>query len=78
LVSVLGLRLVKLVPDSKWARAANAVLSVLLTGITPSQENGVIVPMTMIMAGLLWDAGAYAYEKLLKRGKPFQAVSKKK
>lgn len=73
LLSILALRLVKVLPDSKWARAANVVFSVLLSGVTAtsvSKEDVLIFTLTSAFSSLLWDGISLLYVKV-KSVKPF-------
>jgi len=74
LLAVLGLRLVKVLPTSSWARSANIVFSVMLSGVTAgvaTQEEVAIATMSAGFAALLWDVVASLYEAKSGRGKPF-------
>ena len=78
LVAVLGLRIAKVLPSSKWARATNVVMSVLLSkvmtgNVTP--EEVALMTMTAGFAAGLWDLVAMVWEKKLGKGKPFAELA---
>ena len=58
LVAILGLRIVKVLPSSKWARAANVVFSVLLSGVVAggaSQSEVAVMTLTAAFSAGVWD-----------------------
>lgn len=55
LVSVFMLRLVKVLPNGKWARAANIVFTVILSGVVPTEETAALYALTAALAGGLWE-----------------------
>lgn len=73
LISVFVLRALTIIPSSNWARAANVLFSVLLSGaLTGATESEVaVLSMTAAFAASLWEACVWAWTTLLKRQKPF-------
>jgi len=74
LVAIFVLRLVKVLPDSKWARATNVVMSVLLSGITNSTatpQEVAVLTLTMAFSSGLWDLIAVIYAAKSGKPKPF-------
>ena len=58
LVAILGLRFVKVLPSSAWARAANVVFSVLLSGVMAggaSQSEIAVMTLTAAFSAGVWD-----------------------
>lgn len=74
LFSVLALRVLSVVPTSKWARAANVTLSVLLSGALSgavTQEEVLLLTLTMSFSAGLWEAIVSAYKYINGGKKPF-------
>ena len=58
LLAVVGLRWVKVIPNSSWARAANVIFSVMLSGVTTgsaSPEEVAVMTLTAGFAAGVWD-----------------------
>ena len=73
-MAVLGLRIAKVLPSSKWARATNVVMSVILSKVmvgAVNPEEIALMTMTAAFASGLWNFIAMLWEKKLGRGKPF-------
>lgn len=69
-VAIICMRLAEVLPTSKWARAANLVFSVLLSGImvgTVKAEEVYIIAMTTTFAGLFWKFAKSGYEYVFKQ-----------
>ena len=73
--SIIGLRYIKVIPTSKWARAANIFFSLALSGVTffsaSNEEVVVVFTLTSGFAAALWELITKAYEYITKGDKPF-------
>jgi hypothetical protein len=78
-ISILAMRLLEVLPTSKWARAANLTFSVLLSGVlvgTVTQEEVVIIAMTTTFSASFWKVSKIAYEYITKN-KAFPEIDEK-
>jgi len=74
LLAIIVLRFVKVLPDSKWARATNVVMSVLLSGVLTggaNQQEVAVMTLTATFAAGVWDLLAALYVAKSGRAKPF-------
>ena len=59
-ISILVLRALTLIPTSNWARAANIVFSVLLSGVTAhtfDEKTLLLITMTSAFSATVWEVG---------------------
>lgn len=74
LVCVVSLRLLSVLPSSTWARAANIVLSTLLSNALSGVTNGeevLLLTMTSLFASGLWELITRVYQYFNSQVKPF-------
>lgn len=74
-VSILALRLLRVLPSSKWARAANVIFSILLSGATVSSvsaEEVLVFTMTSAFSAFVWEVCTRSYQYIKDGKKPFE------